>query len=266
MLIYPDFNPIALKLGPFAIHWYGVMYVIGFLLAYTLLFFRYQKNTVIQSALPDVFFYAALGVIIGGRLGYMIFYAFDDLSQAPLRLFMVWQGGMSFHGGLVGVIIALLCYTVKTRQSFLLWTDVIAPVVPVGLAAGRIGNFINGELWGRITSASFPFATIFPRVDLLPRHPSQIYEFFFEGIILFLFLWFFSAKERPKGMISGYFLLGYAICRFFLEFFREPDPQKGFIAWNWLTEGQALSLPMMLAGSVLLLVAYQSRKNVCNNT
>ncbi len=256
MLSYPHINPIALQLGSIKIHWYGLMYAVGFLGAWFLASYRAKQpgSRWNSDQVSDLLFYVALGVIIGGRLGYMLFYDFPQFIAAPWTLFQIWQGGMSFHGGLLGVLVAIYAYSRKTGKSFFEITDFAAPLVPVGLGAGRIGNFINGELWGRVTDV--PWAMIFPRADSLPRHPSQWYEFFCEGVILFICLWVYSSKVRPKMAVSGLFSLLYGLFRFFLEFFREPDAQLGFIAWNWLTMGQLLSLPMIFVGLFLLYRAY----------
>jgi phosphatidylglycerol---prolipoprotein diacylglyceryl transferase len=253
MIIYPHIERVALKLGPINIYWYGIMYLLGFILAWILARIRIQKHFVKNwslTELDDLIFYSALGVIIGGRLGQIFFYDFPEFIQNPLLVFKIWQGGMSFHGGLIGVLVSSYFFAKKHRKSFFAVTDFIAPLAPLGLGLGRIGNFINGELWGRVTSV--PWAMVFPNAGPLPRHPSQLYEFFLEGIILFLILWFYATRERPKMAISALFLLAYGGMRFFIEFFREPDPQLGFIAWNWLTMGQLLSLPMIIIGIILL--------------
>lgn len=260
MLTYPTFNPVALQLGPLAIHWYGLMYLAGFILGWTLLVLRVKRSPrgFKPDDISDILFYAALGIILGGRLGYMFFYQWDDAIHHPLQILEIWQGGMSFHGGLIGVIIAMWLYAKKTGKSLIDVTDFIAPVVPIGLGLGRIGNFINGELWGRVTDV--PWGMIFPTGGNLPRHPSQLYEFFLEGVVLFLVLWFFSAKERPRWAVSGLFLLLYGFFRFTVEFFREPDVQIGFVAYGWMSKGQLLSIPMILAGVVMLFYAYVRKK------
>ncbi len=264
MLTYPQINPVAIHLGPLSVHWYGLMYLAGFFIGWWLLARRARDARwgFTQEQVSDILFYTALGVIIGGRLGYMFFYDWPDLRDNPWFIFQVWKGGMSFHGGLIGVIIALACYARSIQHSVVRIADFIAPVVPVGLGLGRIGNFINGELWGRVTTV--PWGMVFPNGGPLPRHPSQLYEFFFEGIILFLILWIYSAKPRPLGATSGLFLIGYGAIRFSLEFFREPDQQIGYIAWGWLTKGQLLSFPMMLIGILIMSWAYWSNKR-CNN-
>lgn len=264
MLTYPQLNPIAFQLGPLSVHWYGLMYLVGFLGAFALLAWRLQKSPrgFTLPQVSDILFYAALGIIIGGRLGYMVFYAFSDLVANPLLLFQIWKGGMSFHGGLMGVIIALAWYAHCSGKSLVDITDFVAPVVPIGLGAGRIGNFINSELWGRVTEV--PWGMVFPNGGPLPRHPSQLYEFLLEGVVLFCVLWIFSARPRPRWAVSGLFLTCYGLFRLLVEFVREPDPQIGFIALGWLTQGQLLSLPMVIAGVGMLIWAYGS-KNRCSN-
>lgn len=263
MLTYPEINPVALQVGPLAIHWYGLMYLLGFIAGWALLFYRAKDSRfgLKPEHVSDIAFYAMLGVIIGGRLGYMFFYH-QDVLHHPLRIFALWQGGMSFHGGLLGVVVALWLYARKINKSLGELADFIAPVVPIGLGAGRIGNFINGELWGRVTD--MPWGMIFPTGGELPRHPSQLYEFFLEGIVLFSVLWFFSRKERPRWAVSGLFLLLYGLFRFIIEFFREPDSQMGFVALGWMSEGQLLSIPMIFIGTTLLSYAYV-RKKICSN-
>ena len=251
MLTYPNIDPIAFSIGPMQVHWYGLMYLFGFISAWGLAHWRvkhYQLNWASEQ-IGDLIFFLALGVIIGGRLGYMFFYNIKQFIIEPLSLFKLWEGGMSFHGGLLGVLVALVFFARKVKKPLWEVTDFVAPLVPLGLAAGRIGNFINGELWGRVTDV--PWAMIFPRVDALPRHPSQLYEFGLEGIVLFVLIWWYANKPRPAGCVSGIFLIGYAICRLMIECFREPDYQLGFIAFNWLTMGQLLSIPMLIAGLLL---------------
>ncbi|HVT63403.1 MAG TPA: prolipoprotein diacylglyceryl transferase [Legionellaceae bacterium] len=247
-LIYPSINPIAFSIGPIAVHWYGLMYLLGFGLAWLLAHWRVKHLHLSWSdeQIGDLIFYAALGTVIGGRIGYMLFYNLTELIHHPLNLFKVWQGGMSFHGGLLGVIFALYVFSKHSKKPFWVVCDFMAPLVPLGLAAGRIGNFINGELWGRATTMSW--AMVFPEADTQPRHPSQLYECALEGLLLFTILWWYARKPRPAGAISAIFLIGYALCRFSVEFFREPDAHLGFIALNWLTMGQLLSIPMFLFG------------------
>jgi len=257
MFVYPSIDPIALKLGPIHIHWYGVMYLIGFLSAWGLAIWRGCRNSSAwtQEQITDLILYAAVGVLVGGRVGYMLFYNFDVFLSNPLSILKIWEGGMSFHGGLLGVVISFCLFARKINKSFFEIMDFILPMVPIGLAAGRIGNFINGELWGRVTDV--PWAMIYPHVDNQPRHPSELYEFVLEGLVLFAILWFFSAKPRPRMAVSGLFSLLYGTFRFTCEFFRQPDPQLGFIAFGWLTQGQLLSLPMIIIGGLLLGFAYR---------
>ena len=248
MLVHPQIDPIAIHLGQFGIHWYGLMYLAGFLALLWLGKWRIRSNptcgwTVRQ--MDDVLFYGALGVILGGRIGYVLFYQPAQFLSHPLEIFAVWQGGMSFHGGFLGVLLAMVMFARKHGKPWLALMDFIAPLVPPGLAAGRMGNFINGELWGRPTD--LPWGMVFPQVDNLPRHPSQLYEFGLEGIALFLLLWLYSSKPRPVGAVSGLFLIGYGSFRFLVEFTRQPDSFMGFLALG-LTMGQWLSLPMVLVG------------------
>lgn len=260
MLKYPSFlHPVAFSIGPITVHWYGLMYLVGFVGAWLLATYRAKKpgSGFTPNQVTDLIFYAALGVVFGGRIGYMVFYALPELIAHPISLFYVWDGGMSFHGGLIGVFLALFFYGRYLKKSVWELTDFIAPMVPIGLAAGRLGNFINGELWGRVTT--MPWGMIYPKAGSLPRHPSEIYEFLLEGVALFLILWFFSAKPRPRLAVSALFLLGYGCFRFFCEFFRQPDPQYGYFAWGWLTMGQILSFPMIIAGIIALYFIYRRK-------
>lgn len=263
MLTYPDFNPIAFEIGPVKVHWYGIMYLVGFVAAWLLGAYRAKKSggTWTVDQVTDLIFYSALGVILGGRIGYMLFYDLPGFMHQPLTLFKVWDGGMSFHGGLIGVCLALWLYSRHLQKSVWELTDFIAPMVPVGLAAGRIGNFINGELWGKVTTS--PIGMVFPTGGPLPRYPSQLFEFFLEGVVLFLILWIFSIKPRPRFAVSAVFLLGYGTFRFTCEFFRQPDPQYGYLLWNWVTMGQILSLPMIIAGIIALIIIYGRRGKKC---
>ncbi len=259
MLPFPDIDPVALSLGPLKIHWYGLMYLIGFALAWLLGNWRAKQpdSGWNSEQVSDLIFYCALGLVLGARIGYMLFYQFESVLANPLDLLKIWQGGMSFHGGAIGVTIGIWLFGRKYKKDFFSVTDFLVPLAPLGLFAGRMGNFINGELWGRTTDSSF--GMIFPTGGPLARHPSQLYEAILEGLVLFLILWFYSSKPRPKMAVSGLFLLGYGLFRSFVEFFREPDAHLGFIAFDWLTMGQILSLPMIIAGLILILLAY--RKN-----
>lgn len=256
MIVYPDIDPVAFHLFTWPVYWYGLMYLIGFLAGWGVLALRLSKHpsNFTQQQLSDVVFYTALGAIIGGRLGYILFYDSQVILHNPLLILQTWKGGMSFHGGLLGVICALLIYARVIHKPTLALIDLVAPGVPLGLAAGRIGNFINSELWGRTTDV--PWAMIFPNGGPIARHPSQLYEFFLEGIVLFIIVWLYSAKPRPIGAVSGVFAICYGLMRIFVEFFREPDAHIGYLAFGWLTEGQLLSVPLVLVGIFLLLYAY----------
>jgi phosphatidylglycerol:prolipoprotein diacylglycerol transferase len=252
MLVHPQFDPVALQLGPLAIHWYGLMYLAGFM---TFLWLGRKRIATLGNQkiniklLDDLVFYGVLGVILGGRLGYVFFYKAPYYLNHPLEILAVWQGGMSFHGGFLGVLVAMAWLARKQHLRWLQVTDFIAPLVPPGLAFGRLGNFINGELWGRPADVSW--AMIFPRVDNLPRHPSQLYEFTLEGVLLFALLWLYARKPRPAGAVSGVFLIGYGSFRFIAEFSREPDDFLGLLSFG-MSMGQLLSLPMVIAGIGLM--------------
>ncbi len=257
MFIHPQFDPIAFSLGPIAVRWYGLSYLLAFLLF--LFLGRRRARTYAASGwtaqdLDDLLFYGVLGVVLGGRLGYVLFYKPGYYLEHPLEILAVWQGGMAFHGGFLGVLVALWFFAERRGRPWLAVTDFIAPLVPLGLASGRIGNFINGELWGRPSDVSW--AMVFPQVDQLPRHPSQLYQFALEGVALFVILWFFSAKPRPTGAVSGLFLLGYGCFRFVAEFAREPDDFLGLLALGF-SMGQWLSLPMTLIGAGMLVWVYR---------
>jgi phosphatidylglycerol:prolipoprotein diacylglycerol transferase len=260
MLVHPQFDPVAISLGPLAVRWYGLMYLVGFVLFMVLGRYRARHN-VLTGWLPrdvdDLLFYGVLGVILGGRLGYVLFYKPAYYLANPLEILAVWQGGMAFHGGFLGVLVAVWFYARRTRRNFLDVTDFVAPLIPLGLAAGRLGNFINAELVGRVTDV--PWAMIFPSVDNLPRHPSQLYQFALEGVLLFAILWWYGSRARPRGAISGLFLLGYGVLRFAAEFFRQPDEFLGLLGLG-LSMGQWLSVPMILGGAALLAWAHRRRR------
>lgn len=248
MLVHPQFDPVAIHLGPFGIHWYGLMYLIGFVILLWLGKWRINRGDWSgwqASDMDDILFYGALGVIIGGRLGYALFYQPAYYFSHPLEILYLWQGGMSFHGGFLGVLAAMWLFARKTGKRWLNIMDCVAPLVPLGLGAGRMGNFINGELWGRATN--LPWGMVFPQIDNVARHPSQLYEFVLEGIVLFLLLWIYSSKPRPVGAVSALFLIGYGSFRFLVEFTREPDSFLGLLSLG-LSMGQWLSLPMIVVG------------------
>lgn len=273
MPLIHDIDPIALQIGPLAIRWYGLMYLGAAVAAFLLARRRAAENWrgFKPEQIEDIIFYGMLGVIIGGRIGSVVFYHFDEFLVDPLMLFRVWEGGMSFHGGLLGVLVAVGWYARKHGQAVFAIYDFVAPIVPIGLGLGRLGNFIGGELWGHKTD--LPWGMIFPNAlpggsrtvaeiqSLLAqgqllgeaRHPSQLYQAFWEGVILFAIVWWFSRKPRPLMATSGVFLMVYGIGRIAVEFVREPDANIGYLAWSWLTMGQVLSTPMVLLGVALLL-------------
>jgi phosphatidylglycerol:prolipoprotein diacylglycerol transferase len=262
MLIHPQIDPVAIAIGPLAVRWYGLMYLVGFGAAFLLARSRIKRGmggSISYAVFDDLFFFSVLGVVLGGRLGYVLFYKPGHYFSHPLEILAVWQGGMAFHGGFLGVLIAMAYIARKHRIRWLAITDFIAPLVPPALAAGRMGNFINGELWGRVIEkgADIPWGMVFRGAGPLPRHPSQLYQFALEGVLLFVILWAYSAKPRPVGAVSAMFLIGYGALRFAAEFFREPDDFLGLLAFN-LSMGQWLSLPMILAGIVML--AWAGRK------
>lgn len=275
-MIFPEFDPVALQLGPLAIRWYGLMYLAGFAAAWWLGRARARRpdTTISPAQMDDLLFYAALGVILGGRLGYTLFYGFDAWLADPLQILRVWEGGMSFHGGFLGVLVAMWWYGRRIGGTFFALTDFIAPLVPLGLLSGRIGNFINGELWGapgdvpwamQVSCVKNP-ALCWDKLLLAPDsvltpplHPTQLYEAALEGVVLFVLLWLFSARPRPVMAVSGLFLIGYGLFRFLVEFLRMPDAHLGYLAYGWVTMGQLLSAPMMLAGVVLMILAYRKQ-------
>jgi len=257
MLPYPQIDPVAIALGPLKIHWYGLMYLVGIGGAWLLASRRLKDfdPTWSKEKLSDLVFWVAMGVILGGRLGYALFYDLSAYLAEPLKILRVWEGGMSFHGGLIGVMLATWLFGRRNGKSFFQLMDFIAPLVPIGLGAGRIGNFINAELWGKVTDV--PWAMVFPNGGPDPRHPSQLYQFALEGVALFVILWLYSRKPRPTMAVSGLFAICYGIFRFIVEFVRVPDAQLGYLAWNWLTMGQVLCLPMILGGIGLMVWAYR---------
>lgn len=263
MLIHPQFDPIAFSIGPVSVHWYGLMYLVGFALFWFLGIYRARKDAwrgMDAEKVEDLLFYGVLGVILGGRLGYCFFYQPAFYLNYPSQIFHIWDGGMSAHGGILGVIVAML-YFAKTRSMrFLTLADFVVPLVPLGLFFGRIGNFINGELWGRLCSPDFALAMIFPQAgDDLPRHPSQFYEAGLEGLLLFVLLWIYSSRPRPTGKVAALFCLGYGLCRFIVEFFREPDAFLGLQALG-LSQGQWLSLPLIIVGLLVWIVVGRKKE------
>jgi phosphatidylglycerol:prolipoprotein diacylglycerol transferase len=262
MLNFPGFDPIAFRLGPLAVRWYGLMYLLAFTLVLVLGRYRIKQRggPITVSDLDDLLFFGMLGTILGGRLGYILFYQPKVYLADPMLVFQVWKGGMSFHGGLIGVISAMVFFAYRRKMPFWTLADFVAPLVPLGLAAGRMGNFINGELWGRPTT--LPWAMVFPSdPEGLPRHPSQLYELGLEGLLLFTIVWLFSAKPRPQGAVAGLFLLGYGCVRFAVEFTREPDSFLGLLGFG-LSMGQWLSMPMIIAGAALMAFAYRANRMV----
>jgi len=260
MIVYPEIDPVAISVGPLTIHWYGLMYLTGFAMVWILGMHRAKQpdSGWSKQQVEDLVFYGAVGLILGARFGYILFYNFSNFIADPVILLKVWQGGMSFHGGALGVMVALILFRRKYQKHYFDITDFMLPLAPPGLMAGRMGNFINAELPGRVADADLPWAFIYPHVDNLPRHPSSLYQALTEGLLLFLILWFFSAKKKPRAAVSGLFLLGYGSFRFTTEFFREPDAHLGFVAFDWMSQGQVLSTPMILAGIALIIWAYKT--------
>jgi phosphatidylglycerol:prolipoprotein diacylglycerol transferase len=268
MLPYPSFSPDLFSIGPFtvgnyhigplAVRWYGVMYLFGFLSAWLLGRYRAARTGVFErSQFDDVLTFGFLGVMIGGRLGYALFYHPAFYLANPLEIFYLWQGGMSFHGGLLGVMLAQWLTGRRYGKSFFQTMDFMAPLVPPGLFFGRLGNFINAELWGKVTDA--PWGMVFPGAGPLPRHPSQLYEAALEGLVLFLVVWIFSSRPRPTMAVSGLFALGYGVCRCVVEVFRQPDAHLGYLAFGFVTMGMALCVPLILFGAALLYLAYRKK-------
>ncbi|MDH3647262.1 MAG: prolipoprotein diacylglyceryl transferase [Gammaproteobacteria bacterium] len=269
MIRYPEIDNVVFSLGPLDIHWYGIMYVFGFITAFLLLRHRANKpdSGWDHAAAEDLVFYGMLGLFLGARIFYMFVYGLDQLKANPLNMFMIKQGGMSFHGGLIGVMLAMLWYGRRHERSFFEVTDFLVPAIPPGLFFGRIGNFINGELWGKPTDVPWAFfydGTARPDVaqvfaDGQARHPSQLYEAGLEGLVLFLILWVYSSRPRPTMAVSGIFLFLYGLFRFLVEFVRVPDShmgEGGYLAFGWLTTGQILTAPMVLLGLILIILAY----------
>ncbi|MBB6520449.1 prolipoprotein diacylglyceryl transferase [Pseudoteredinibacter isoporae] len=256
---YPDIDPVAFSLFGLKVHWYGIMYLMAFAMAWYLGMRRARRpqSPIAPDQVEDLIMFGAFGVILGGRFGYVLFYHFDKFLVDPLWLFRVWEGGMSFHGGLLGVCIAIFFYARRTKTTLLQLGDFVAPLVPLGLGFGRIGNFIGQELWGRVTDPDAPWAMYFPNDPMNPRHPSQLYQAFLEGLVLFAILFWFSRKPRPRGAVGGLFLALYGCFRFIVEFVREPDAHLQDQLWlGWVTRGQVLSLPMIIAGLLLIAWAY----------
>jgi phosphatidylglycerol:prolipoprotein diacylglycerol transferase len=265
MLVHPQFDPVAIALGPVQIHWYGLTYLVAFGLFLWLAIRRVRKPWFADAGwtrrdVEDLLFWGVIGVVVGGRLGYALFYKPEQYLAHPLDILMVWKGGMSFHGGLLGVIVALALFARSRGRRFLEVMDVVAPCVPTGLASGRIGNFINGELWGRAADPSLPWAMVFPQSgSAIPRHPSQLYQFALEGLLLFACLWWYGRKPRATGQVAAAFLFGYGVLRFIAEYFREPDAFLGLLAFN-MSMGQWLCLPMIAGGAALWIWAGRAQR------
>lgn len=262
-IIFPEIDPIIVSIGPLAVRWYGLMYLIGLGFAYFLAIREVNagRSPFNKEQVSDLLFYSFMGVVIGGRMGYVFFYQFERFLEDPTYLFMITQGGMSFHGGLIGVLVVLFIYSRMMKMSFLQIGDFVAPLVPIGLGAGRLGNFINGELWGRTTDV--PWGIVFPNAGPLPRHPSQLYEFFLEGLVLFAAIYIFSRKPRPVGAAGGLFLLGYGSFRFIVEYYRQPDDHLGLLTLG-MSMGQWLSLPMAIAGALVMVWAFKTQPKGIN--
>ena len=256
MLIHPNFDPVAIHLGPLKVHWYGIMYLIGFYGSWWIGTQRGRLGHVHwkRDDVTDLLFYIVMGVILGGRIGYTFFYNFPGFLADPLVLIRIWEGGMSFHGGLLGVIVAEILFARNTQRKLFDVADFTAVLVPFGLLTGRIGNFINGELWGAPTD--LPWGMVFAGAGSEPRHPSMLYEAGLEGLVMLLALLWFSRKPRPAGSVAALFLILYAIFRSMVEFVRTPDAHIGYLAWGWVTMGQILSLPMLIGGGGLMAWTY----------
>ena len=251
---YPDINPVALDLGFFQIHWYGLMYLIAFVLGWGYAVWRAKNREDWHTELvSDLLFYIAMGVILGGRIGYILFYDLAYYFSNPAAILEVWQGGMSFHGGLLGVTLAMWLFAHKTEKSLFEVADFVAPLIPIGLLTGRIGNFINGELWGKVTDSPLGMLVFDPQLQqMVTKYPTQLLQALLEGLVLFTILYLYTQKQRPAGSVAGLFLVGYGVFRFIAEFYRMPDAQLGYLAWDWLTMGQVLSLPMVFVGLLLM--------------
>lgn len=279
-LAFPKFDPVIFSIGPVSLHWYGLMYLVGFVFAMWLAVRRANKpgSGWTKVEVENLLYAGFLGVFVGGRVGYVLFYNLPLFLDNPLYLFKVWDGGMSFHGGLLGVILVMFWFAHRTKRTFFQVSDFMAPLIPFGLGAGRLGNFINGELWGRVTTDT-PWAMLFPgsrtediaiaaadpnllpllnQYGVLPRHPSQLYEMVLEGIVLFIILNLFIRKPRPMGAVSGLFLIGYGAFRIIVEAFRQPDAQLGLFEGT-ISMGQILSVPMVIAGIIMMIWAYRRR-------
>lgn len=257
MIDYPKLDPVAISVGPLEVHWYGIMYLFAFSAAWLLAWKRAQKpaSVISKSQVEDLIMFGALGVVLGGRIGYVLFYHFDQWLHDPLWLFRIWEGGMSFHGGLLGVMLAIFIYSKRIKVSWFATMDFVAPLVPLGLGFGRLGNFIGQELWGRVTD--LPWGMVFPNdPEQLARHPSQLYQAFLEGLVLFAILFWFSQKPRPRLAVSGLFLILYGIFRFGVEFVRQPDSHITTLVFGWMTRGQLLTIPMIVGGIGLVAWAY----------
>jgi phosphatidylglycerol---prolipoprotein diacylglyceryl transferase len=259
MLTYPHINPIAFSAGPLHVHWYGIMYLIGFVAGWLLARYRARRPGSTWTALDvdDLIFYCAVGVILGGRVGWCIFYGHDVIAENWLNIFRIWDGGMSFHGGMLGVITATLIFARLKHKNFADVMDFVAPLPGIGLLAGRIGNFINGELWGKPTHVPWGFAVAGPDGTVMVRHPSQLYEAALEGLVLFVILWWFTNKPRPRLAPTGLFLAVYGCARFAVEWVRLPDANIGYLVGDWLTMGMLLTIPMILVGVIVMLFAYR---------
>ncbi len=259
MIILPEIDPVAFRIGVFPVRWYGLTYLAGFVAFWWLGRVRAARSGSAWkgSEVEDLLFYGAIGVILGGRLGYVLFYDLPHTLSNPWNLFKIWQGGMSFHGGLLGVMVAIWVFARSSGRTFFQVTDFVVPMIPLGLGFGRFGNFMNGELWGK--NSELPWAMVFPGGGPLARHPSQLYQALLEGLALFVILWLFSRRPRPTMAVSGLFLVGYGVFRFAVEFVRVPDKQLDYLAFDWVTMGQVLSFPMILFGVGLLVWAYRSQ-------